>query len=161
MLLMPAPLDPNNLGSIISNWPESLKMIGLMIALFAIYGFLLNKILFAPVSRILETREAAIKGAEKSVEDVRAEESRQTARFEAEMVEARRAAAQEREKLKAEAMRAADSMKEQARNEARAQLDMSRKALAAEIEMAQKNLRADAEKLAGEMLSRVLRRKVA
>ncbi len=147
----------NDLVWIATHW----KYLVVMIAVFAIYGWLLNRLLFAPIARILETREAATRSAEKTVEEVRAEESRQVAAFEAALADARRAAAQEREQLKREAQGAADALKEKARGEAKSQLELARQALAAEVAMAEKGLRADAEKLAAEMLSRVLRRKVA
>ncbi len=157
MLLLAPQENVNDLVWIAAHW----KYLAVMLGVFALYGVLLNRLLFVPIARILETREAATRGAEKSVEEVKAEESRQVAAFEAALADARRAAAQEREQMKREALGAADALKETARAEAKAQLEMSRQALAAEVEMAERSLRGNAETLAGEMLSRVLRRKVA
>ena len=147
----------NDLGYIFQHWP----FVAVMIGVFFVYGLLLNRVLFKPVMRVLETREQAIQGAEKAVETVKAEEARQTAAFEAALTEARRTAAAEREKMKNEALRAADALKEKTRAETRQQLDLSRAALAKEAEMAQAGLSAHAETLARELLSRALRRKVA
>ena len=147
----------NDLGYIFQHWP----FVAVMIGVFFVYGLLLNRVLFKPVMRVLETREQAIKGAEKAVETVKAEEARQTAAFEAALTEARRTAAAEREKMKNEALRAADALKEKTRAETRQQLDLSRAALTKEAEMAQAGLSAHAETLARELLSRALRRKVA
>jgi F-type H+-transporting ATPase subunit b len=159
MLLLSPDTAPNvnDLGYIFHHWP----FVAVMIAVFFVYGLLLDRVLFKPVMRVLETREQAIKGAEKVVENVKAEEARQTAAFESALTEARRTAAAEREKMKLEALRAADELKEKTRDETRKQLAMSRAALEKEAEMAQAGLSANAEVLARELLSRALRRKVA
>jgi F0F1-type ATP synthase membrane subunit b/b' len=95
------------------------------------------------------------------VETVKAEEARQVAAFEAALADARRKGAQERERLKLEALKAADEMKAKARAETKAALEMARGALQAEAGMAQSNLHQTASELALKMLSTVLRRKVA
>ena len=92
---------------------------------------------------------------------VQAEEARQVAAFEAALADARRIGAQERERLKREALKAADEMKEKARAETKASLELARSALQAEAGMAQANLQQTASDLALKMLSTVLRRKVA
>lgn len=150
-------MNVNDLNYIISHWPHLLIMIGA----FLIYGLLLNQVLFKPVTRILEAREQSVKSSAAAVETVKAEEARQVAAFEAALADARRKGAEERERLKHEALKAADELKEKARAETKAALEMARGALTAEAGMAQDNLHKTASELALKMLSTVLRRKVA
>ena len=150
-------MNVNDLNYIIAHWPHLLIMIGA----FLVYGLLLNQVLFKPVTRILEAREQSVNSSAAAVESVKAEEARQVAAFEAALADARRKGAQERERLKLEALKAADEMKAQARAETKKALEMSRAALVAEAEMAGGKLHGQANELALQMLSTVLRRKVA
>ena len=150
-------MNVNDLNYIIAHWPHLLIMIGA----FLVYGLLLNQVLFKPVTRILEAREQSVNSSAAAVESVKAEEARQVAAFEAALADARRKGAEERERLKLEALKAADEMKAQARAETKKALEMSRAALVAEADMAGGKLHGQANELALHMLSTVLRRKVA
>ena len=131
------------------------------IILFVALWLILNKILFQPYLRLLEERERRTIGAEHDSADLEHEGARLRARYEEKIAQAQTAAyaakdailqeaRQQREKILGEARAAAASKLEQARREISLALEKE-KALAA----------AEAAAVAGEMVSKVLGRKVA
>lgn len=131
------------------------------IILFVALWLILNKILFQPYLRLLEERERRTIGAEHDSADLEHEGARLRARYEEKIAQAQTAAyaakdailqeaRQQREKILGEARAAAASKLEQARREISLALEKE-KALAA----------AEAATVAGEMVSKVLGRKVA
>lgn len=131
------------------------------IILFVALWLILNKILFQPYLRLLEERERRTIGAEHDSADLEHEGARLRAQYEEKIAQAQTAAyaakdailqeaRQQREKILGEARAAAASKLEQARREISLALEKE-KALAA----------AEAAAVAGEMVSKVLGRKVA
>ena len=131
------------------------------IILFVALWLILNKILFQPYLRLLEERERRTIGAEHDSADLEHEGARLRAQYEEKIAQAQSAAyaakdailqeaRQQREKILGEARAAAASKLEQARREISLALEKE-KALAA----------AEAATVAGEMVSKVLGRKVA
>lgn len=131
------------------------------IILFVALWLILNKILFQPYLRLLEERERRTTGAEHDSADLEHEGARLRAQYEEKIAQAQTAAyaakdailqeaRQQREKILGEARAAAASKLEQARREISLALEKE-KALAA----------AEAAAVAGEMVSKVLGRKVA
>jgi len=131
------------------------------IILFVALWLILNKILFQPYLRLLEERERRTIGAEHDSADLEHEGARLRAQYEEKITQAQTAAyaakdailqeaRQQREKILGEARAAAASKLEQARREISLALEKE-KALAA----------AEAAAVAGEMVSKVLGRKVA
>lgn len=131
------------------------------IILFVALWLILNKILFQPYLRLLEERERRTIGAEHDSADLEHEGARLRAQYEEKIAQAQTAAyaakdailqeaRQQREKILGEARAAAASKLEQARREISLALEKE-KALAA----------AEAATVAGEMVSKVLGRKVA
>ena len=129
--------------------------------LFVALWLILNKILFQPYLRLLEERERRTIGAEHDSADLEHEGARLRAQYEEKIAQAQSAAyaakdailqeaRQQREKILGEARAAAASKLEQARREISLALEKE-KALAA----------AEAATVAGEMVSKVLGRKVA
>ena len=131
------------------------------IILFVALWLILKKILFQPYLRLLEERERRTIGAEHDSADLEHEGARLRAQYEEKIAQAQTAAyaakddilqeaRQQREKILGEARAAAASKLEQARREISLALERE-KALAA----------AEAATVAGEMVSKVLGRKVA
>ena len=131
------------------------------IILFVALWLILNKILFQPYLLLLEERERRTIGAEHDSADLEHEGARLRAQYEEKIAQAQTAAyaakdailqeaRQQREKILGEARAAAASKLEQARREISLALEKE-KALAA----------AEAAAVAGEMVSKVLGRKVA
>ena len=131
------------------------------IILFVALWLILNKILFQPYLQLLEERERRTIGAEHDSADLEHEGARLRAQYEEKIAQAQTAAyaakdailqeaRQQREKILGEARAAAASKLEQARREISLALEKE-KALAA----------AEAAAVAGEMVSKVLGRKVA
>lgn len=131
------------------------------IILFVALWLILNKILFQPYLQLLEERERRTIGAEHDSADLEHEGARLRAQYEEKIAQAQTAAyaakdailqeaRQQREKILGEARAAAASKLEQARREISLALEKE-KALAA----------AEAATVAGEMVSKVLGRKVA
>ncbi|MEJ2367440.1 MAG: ATP synthase F0 subunit B [Acidobacteriota bacterium] len=142
---------------IVQHWPN---IVILMVAIF-VYSYLIDKVFFRPVQRILNERKARIRDATNLVDESRNELDRRFAEYEDAILSARRKGL----KIKEDARQEADAHR-------KAELDKVRQAVAAELKESEAELveasgriRKELEQLipglAREMAKKILGREVA
>lgn len=121
---------------------------------------ILKPLLFDPLLRLFEEREKRTEGAkaEARAMDMRAGEL--LGQYEAELEKVRRAAAKDREALRAEATKLEAKIMAEARAESAAILEQGKARIAAEVTTLRGELRAGQPALAADIASRILGREV-
>src|ERR1700752_2909055 len=131
------------------------------IILFIVLGLILNKILFQPYLRLLEERERRTIGAEHDSADLEHEGARLRAQYEEKIAQAQTAAYAAKDAILQEARQQREKILGQARAEAASKLEQARREIALALEKERALAAAEAATVAGEMVSKVLGRKVA
>ena len=132
-----------------------LQMIPFLAAVIGLYF-----IIFRPTLALLADRERNIDGFKKEASRLQDDAATKLAALEAQLQEARRKAADERARLRAEAQHAEQEILDAARQRADVLLGEARKKLAAEQEIARSGLRGAAQDLSRRIASSVLGRQV-
>lgn len=130
------------------------------IALFVVLFLVLKPLLFDPLLKLFEEREKRIEGAKNEARDMYKEADAKIAKYEEELALVKRAAGEERDKLRAEGQRQEQAILAKVRAETNALLDEGRKKIDGDAAALRTELDAAAQILAREMASSVLGREV-
>jgi F-type H+-transporting ATPase subunit b len=128
----------------------------IQIAIFLVVFFGLRRLVFEPFQKMLAERDARTVQAERSAEAMIAAAHADRARYEEAVREQRANLAREAEAARHEAMQAANREIAAARAEIARELAAHRAAVAAEVDGARRALAAQADRIADEMLQRVI-----
>ena len=131
------------------------------IILFVALWLILNKILFQPYLQLLEERERRTIGAEHDSADLEHEGARLRAQYEEKIAQAQTAAYTAKDAILQEARQQREKILGQARAEAASKLEQTRREISLALEREKALAAAEAATVAGEMVSKVLGRKVA
>ena len=131
------------------------------IILFVALWLILNKILFQPYLQLLEERERRTIGAEHDSADLEHEGARLRAQYEEKIAQAQTAAYAAKDTILQEARQQREKILGQARAEAASKLEQTRREINLALEKEKALAAAEAATVAGEMVSKVLGRKVA
>ena len=131
------------------------------IILFVALWLILNKILFQPYLQLLEERERRTIGAEHDSADLEHEGARLRAQYEAKIAQAQTAAYAAKDAILQEARQQREKILGQARAAAASKLEQARREISLALEKEKALAAAEAATVAGEMVSKVLGRKVA
>ena len=129
-----------------------------LIALFVLMIFPINKLLFQPIFRVLDEREARIEGARKRADEIGAEAEATLGRYRSAVRRARDEAESGRKEVLEQARREQAQLTGSVRSEAEATISRAREEVAGALEDARSQLRRQAEELAREAATRVLGR---
>ena len=123
--------------------------------------FLLNRLLFKPILRVIGERERAITSARELAERSAAEARAATAEFERKTAEARAELYKQMDEMRRAALAGRAEILSRTRAEAEAQITAASAKLAAEAEEARRNLSAEADALGAAVAERILGRKAS
>jgi len=129
-----------------------------LIVLFVLLIFPVNKLLFHPIFRVLDERDARIEGARKRADQVGAEAEATLDRYRSAVRSAREEAEGDRKQVLEEARREQAELTGSVRSEAEAQINRAREEVAGALDDARSQLREQAQALAREAATRVLGR---
>lgn len=132
----------------------------LQLAIFIAMSLLATRFLFRPYLQMRDERAAGMEGARREAEALSAEADAKLADYEAKLAAARSRAASERQKIRTEAAEHQREVTEGARSKATAALEEAHARVLAETESARSQLLPRADALAGDMVARLLGRKV-
>jgi len=141
-------------------WPD-LRILPVMIGLFALLLVLLNAMLFRPLLRTLDLRVERTEGARARAEKLAASADEILARYEQAVRDVRNEAELARRTEIAEARSQTSERTAQARAEADQQIQRAEGEIASALAAARRQLRGEVEPLAREAASRVLGRVVS
>lgn len=130
------------------------------IVLFILLFFALRPLLFQPMLRLFEEREKRIDGAKKEARQMYADADEKMAKYEQELAAVKRAAGEERDKLRAEGQRREQQILAKVRAETNAMLEQGRAKIAKDAEALRAELGVTSQSLARDIASRVLGREV-
>ena len=136
-------------------WPTGSELILGFICFFVVFG-ILGKMLLPRIVKTLEEREDAIEGGINRAEQAQAEAAQLREEYKAQLAEANREAARQREAAREEGAQIVAEMREQAQAEARRIVDAAEAQIAAERQQALASLRAEVGTLAIELASRIV-----
>jgi F-type H+-transporting ATPase subunit b len=131
------------------------------IILFVALWLILNKILFQPYLQLLEERERRTIGAEHDSADLEHEGARLRAQYEEKIAQAQTAAYAAKDTILQEARQQREKILGQARAAAASKLEQTRREINRALEKEKALAASEAATVAGEMVSKVLGRKVA
>jgi F-type H+-transporting ATPase subunit b len=131
------------------------------IILFVVLWLILSKVLFHPYLRLLEERERKTTGAQHDSADLEHEGSQLKARYEDKIAEAQAAGYAAKEAIVQDARQQREKILGAAREEAASTLNRLRQEVAAAMEKEKQVATSEVAVVAGEMVSKVLGRKVA
>jgi F-type H+-transporting ATPase subunit b len=131
------------------------------IILFVVLFLILNKILFQPYLHLLEERERKTTGAQHDSADLEHEGARLRAQYEEKIAQAEAAGYAAKEAILQEGRQQRERILSQAREEAAHILEGVRRELATAMEHEKPLAAAEAAVIAGEMVSKVIGRRVA
>jgi len=129
-----------------------------LIALFVLMVFPVNKLLFHPIFRVLDERDARIEGARKRADEVGAQAEATLDRYRSAVRSAREEAEGGRRELLQQARREQADLTGSVRNEAEVEINRAREEVAGALVDARSRLREQAQELAREAAARVLGR---
>ena len=129
-----------------------------LIVLFVLLVFPVNKLLFHPIFRVLEERDARIEGARKRADEIGAQAEATLERYRSAVRNAREEAEGGRKQVLEEARREQARLTGSVRNEAEVEINRAREAVAGALVDARSQLRDEAQELAREAAARVLGR---
>ena len=137
---------------LLPSWPEFIIGTIVFVLVFGVLGFK-----FLPVIvKTLADREDAIEGGINRAEQAQAEAAQLREEYKAQLAEANREAARQREAAREEGAQIVAEMREQAQAEARRIVDAAQAQIAAERQQALASLRAEVGTLAIELASRIV-----
>lgn len=128
-----------------------------LLANFLILLFVLNKILFNPVAKVLKEREKATTGALEEAKAMAAKKDDAVARMHAELLAAKNKAKEAHNALREEGQSVQKEMLSKAEAEAVAMIEKARKELQAEAEKARAALKGDIEKFSEEIVRKLVK----
>jgi F-type H+-transporting ATPase subunit b len=131
------------------------------IILFVVLFLILNKILFQPYLHLLEEREGKTTGAQHDSADLEHEGARLRAQYEEKIAQAEAAGYAAKEAILQDGRQQRERILSQAREEAATILEGVRRELATAMEHEKPLAAAEAAVVAGEMVSKVIGRRVA
>lgn len=137
---------------LLPTWPEFI--IGTIVFLI-VFG-VLAKMLMPRITKLLEERTEAIEGGLNRAEESQAEAERLLQQYRAQLAEAAREAARQREAAREEGAQIIADMREQAQAEARRITEAAQAQIAAERQQARTSLRAEVGALSTELASRIV-----
>lgn len=129
-------------------------------ALFVLAFFILRALVFGPIVKLLEARDAAIDGAVETARTMTQEAKDAEAEFEAEMRTVRLAASAERDKLRADGKKLEASLLAKVREETQTQLDEAEKSLNREAQQVRQEMVSKTPLLARAIASKMLEREI-
>lgn len=129
-----------------------------LIALFVVLVFPLNKVLFQPIFRVLEEREARIEGVRRQAEEIGANAEATLVRYRTALQRAREQAEGGRRSLLEDARREQSQMNAGVRTEVEREIQRARDEVGSALTQARSQLREQAQELAREAAARVLGR---
>jgi F-type H+-transporting ATPase subunit b len=129
-----------------------------LIAIFVLLVFPVNKLLFHPVFRVLDERDARIEGARKRAEEVGAQAEATLERYRSAVRSARESVESDRKAVLEQARREQAQLTGGVRSEAEATMSRARDEVARALGEARSQLREQAQVLAREAAARVLGR---
>jgi len=127
---------------------------------FLVLLFVLKPVLFDPMLRLFEEREARIDGTRNQATKTDIASAKALAKAQAIVAKGREAGAVERDAMRAEGMKREAELMNQVRAESTATLERGRADIGTEAQAARKELSGDARALGRDMASRVLGREV-
>ena len=136
------------------------KGLFIQIALFVFLMLVLKPLLFDPMLKLFEERERRTDGAKALERDIDEKSANAQATYDTEMAKARAVANAERDKLRAEGIRAENEILSRVRVEATTTIEEGRKKTLVEAEAARTELKNQSAELARAVASRVLGREV-
>ena len=125
-----------------------------------ILTFILNRLFFKPLGKILSERDSKITGAKKEAEEIRKASQEKAAAFEQRLRDARREADLELAKVKAEALGEKNNVVTSQRKNAEQMISEARTDIRQKTEDALKVLEGQAGKIAEQIASHILKRPV-
>lgn len=152
-----------SLGVVLSGGGSLIDLDGtffVQIAIFFLAFFILKSLVFGPVMKVMDAREAAVGGARQQAQALEAEVAEKKANFESQLRKVRDEASREREAQRAEAQKLARSLTEKARQESASRLDEARTRLSQEAEKVRAEARLQVPKVANQIASKILNRSV-
>jgi F-type H+-transporting ATPase subunit b len=138
----------------------ALGPIAIQIGLFILLWALLKPALFEPMVKLFEEREKRIEGAKLLARKTDEASAGALSKYEEQMAKARAAANQERDKLRAEGIKAENEILGKVRAQTAKSLEEGRAQLNGELTAARTKLKVDVQSLAKELAGRVLGREV-
>jgi F-type H+-transporting ATPase subunit b len=138
----------------------ALGPIAVQIALFVVLWLVLKPTLFDPMLKLFEEREKRIEGARVQARKTDEASAGALAKYEAAMAQARTAANAERDKLRAEGVKAENDILAKVRATTTKALEEGRGRLSEEAATARAQLKVEAAQIARELAGRVLGREV-
>ena len=129
-----------------------------LMVLFVLLVFPVNKLLFHPIFRVLDERDARIEGARKRAAQIGAEAEATLGRYRSAVRSAREEAESDRKQVLEEARREQAELTGSVRSEAEAEINRAREEVAGALDDARSQLREQAQELAREAATRVLGR---
>ena len=154
--LLVLPLAANAAGGL--ELVPDLTMLAIMVVLFLVMVFPVNALLFQPILKVLDEREARIEGTRTRAEQLEQDAQEALERYEASVLEVRGEAEQARRSVLEEARSQALSTTGEARAEVEQQIENARSEIRASLDSARETLRGQSQDLAREAASRVLGR---
>jgi F-type H+-transporting ATPase subunit b len=136
-------------------------MLGILVALFLLLVYPVNQLIFRPIFRVLDERDAKIAGTRKRAEKLFGEADEVLARYEGSVREVRAEAEQARKQVLEGARGDGGSKTAQARTEAEHEVAGARAEIAAALDVARGELRAQTEGLAREVAAQALGRRLS
>jgi F-type H+-transporting ATPase subunit b len=130
------------------------------IGLFVVLGLVLKPVLFDPMLKLFEEREKRIDGAKKQARDIDKKSENALTEYETAMSKARASANAERDKLRAEGLKAESDILGKVRTQTAHALEDGKKKAQEEAARVREALRADTNALAKDLAARVLGREV-
>jgi F0F1-type ATP synthase membrane subunit b/b' len=141
------------------NLMPDLSLLAIMVIFIANY-WIVRKFFLQPINAVLEAREAETKGAEKVYEDALSRFSDATSQMEVQLHNAKREAAQVRERFRSEAGAHRSEMVEKTSAQAKQSVAEADVKLSADVKAAREKIARDSEALAKFAAERILGRAV-
>lgn len=132
----------------------------IQIALFLVLLIVVKPVLLDPMLKLFEERERRIDGAKLEARHMDEASAGALSKFESEMQKVRASANAERDKVRAEALKAESDLLASVREKTTTHLEGGRKSAAAEVAKARQALQAESREIARMLASRALGREV-
>ncbi|GAC1351498.1 MAG: hypothetical protein NVS3B20_03090 [Polyangiales bacterium] len=130
------------------------------ILLFVLLFLVLRPLLFQPLIRLFEERERRIEGAKSEARTMYVEADEKMAKYEEELLSVKRAAGEERDRLRSEGLRREQQILAKVRAETNVLLEEGKAAIAKEATVLRAELSKQSQSLARDIAARVLGREV-
>lgn len=131
------------------------------VVLFVILWMILSKLLFKPYMNLLEERERKTTGAQHDSSDLEHEGARLKAQYDERMAKAQAAAYAAKDAILQEGRQQREKILSQAREEAASHLDQVRRDVTAALEQEKRLAESEVDRVAQDMVSKVLGRSVS